>query len=109
MKKFDVPPGVSTVFHNRARWRKPFGYWHARDRLIEVWPCAWIPTWFGLQRKAERLTFNHEVLHAWGNPGCDRPWCLGYEGATWKEWLAMPVQLLAGFRFCGECRDYYRG
>jgi hypothetical protein len=75
--------------------------------MIRVEPPKWIPTWFGLRDFFEVIIWNHEVLHAWGNPGCRRLWCLGYEGATWREYLAMPMQLLSGLRFCDGCMSYY--
>ena len=101
-----APPGVSIIAHPDARWTKPFGWWSAKEQKIEIWPCAWIPTWFGLREGAAALTRQHEILHAWGNPGCNHPWCLGYEGPTWKEWLVIPIQALAGFRFCKECLSH---
>lgn len=90
------------------RWFKPFGWCRMADRRIEIWPVAWAPTWFGLRDLFELVTWNHEALHAWGNKGCANVWCLGYEGPKWKEYLAMPVQLLGGLEFCPECLGHYK-
>lgn len=113
MTKFVLPQNWIAVFHSKPRWLKPFG-WFTYDRVnnrgvIEVWKVAWIPTWFGLQDYFAGITYNHEALHAWGNRGCKHIWCLGFEGPNWKEYLAMPIQLFSGLRFCEECMGYYHG
>lgn len=107
MEDFKLPPKWIGIMAP-SRWLKPFGLFHRRTRMIEVYPVAWIPPWFGLRQYFARVTWNHEVLHAWGSPGCRSLWCLGYEHKrSWMEWLAMPVQLLCGLRFCEYCLSWY--
>jgi hypothetical protein len=119
-----IPPGW-TGFVLPPRWAKPFGWFDRKSRTLSVWPVAWIPTWFGLRECFTRITWAHEALHAWGNPGCGKPWCLGYEGnrripqndagqvsepenrSMLNEYLVMPLQLAAGLQFCDECSGWY--
>lgn len=98
-----LPPGWIGVI-GEPRWAKPYGWCSRSQKVIEVHAPAWIPAF--MRGYFERITWTHEALHAWGSRGCANVWCLGYEGATWKEYLAMPVQLLAGLRFCDVCRSY---
>lgn len=98
-----LPPGWIGVI-GEPRWAKPYGWCSHREKVIEVHVPVWIP-WF-LRPKFEDIIWTHEALHAWGNPGCSHPWCLGFEGPFWLEYLAMPLQLLAGLSFCDLCRSY---
>ena len=106
MDRFILPVGWTGVV-SASRWRKPYGWCSHGEKLVTVIPPAWIPASWGIRYFFEKIIFNHEALHAWGSPGCSRPWCLGYEGKTWKEYLAMPLQLSAGLYFCDDCMAYY--
>lgn len=108
MGRCNLPKGWVACF-GKARWRKPYGWCARGAKRIDVHPPKWIPRVFGLRGWFTEVIYNHECLHAWGNPGCSSPWCLGYEGRTWQEYLAMPLQLAAGLRFCGTCKSYYKG
>lgn len=109
MARYTVPRGW-VGFIGSARWLKPYGLCSRKEWTISVNPPKWIPMLFGLRGWfADRTIWNHECLHAWGSRGCGSPWCLGYEGSKLKEYLAMPLQLLAGLRFCGVCKSFYRG
>lgn len=105
MNRFPLPSGWHGIT-TAPEWLKPYGWYDCAGKYILVSPPAWIPTWFGLRQYFTAVIWNHEALHAWRNPGCDSSWCLGYEGPKWKEYLAMPFQLLAGFRFCDQCMAY---
>lgn len=108
MTRYKLPIGYIGVFGS-SRWLKPYGWFFAKEKRIKIYPPKWIPPWFGLRGWfADRVIWNHECLHAWGSKGCGSPWCLGYEGCKLWEYLAMPVQLLAGLRFCGTCKSHYR-
>ena len=102
-------PGNWKVIWNKSRWTKPYGWCSKSERRIDIYPPKWIPPLFGIRKYFAGIIFDHEALHAWGSPGCSSPWCLGYEGKTWKEYLAMPIQLLAGLRFCKTCKAFYKG
>jgi hypothetical protein len=104
--KFRLPTGWTVWWHS-PRWWKPFGRYDKSNSLIEIWPVAWIPKFLGRDKFAE-ITRSHEALHAWGNPGCRKPWCLGFEGYMLFEFLFMPIQLLRGLKFCDKCKGYYR-
>jgi hypothetical protein len=129
MEDFKLPPRWIGIVAP-PRWWKPYGLCHWKTRMIEVYPVAWIPPWFGLRQFFSRLTWNHEALHAWGYPGCRSPWCLGYEAESKErraesetsflftlrsqlyalrfwEYLAMPLQLLCGLHFCDYCLSWY--
>lgn len=107
MDVFRLPPGWVGI--QGSRWLKPYGWCDHDGMRIEVYAPKWIPPWFGLRTYFAQVIWNHEALHAWGNPGCGTWWCLGFEGRNWQEYLAMPVQLLAGLKFCDRCRGYYKG
>ncbi|MGA1871444.1 MAG: hypothetical protein ACMUJM_23185 [bacterium] len=95
----------------------PFGMCFLKKRQIEVYPPWWLPAHGkseGSYSLSERAIITHELAHAWGLKGCNRPWCLMYEpdrtGCSPDnrivEMLAKPLQLLFGFRFCSKCRKY---
>ena len=108
MKKLNLPEGWTGEI-KESRWKKPYGMCFRARRRVEVYPPKWAPRWFGIREYLARLTWNHEVLHAWGQKECWRPWCLGYEGTKRKEYIAMPFQLLFGLYFCDDCMSHYKG
>lgn len=108
MEKFRLPE-LWAGHTTEPVWGKPYGWCFRSRKLIEIYPPKWIPAWFGLRDFFSRVTWNHECLHAWGNPGCSNPFCPGYEGPNWKEYLAMPLQLLNGLAFCKKCLSHYKG
>lgn len=108
MEKMKLPPGWTSVL-NESRWKKPYGWCSKSEKRIDIYPPKWIPSLFGIRKYFEGIIYAHEALHAWGSPGCNSPWCLGYEGETGMEYLAMPIQFLALLRFCDVCRSFYKG
>ena len=106
MEHLRLPEGWVGI-HGRSSWQKPYGRCSRGEKLISVHPPKWIPPWCGLRGFFSEIIWSHEVLHAWGSPGCRHPFCLGYEGPKWTEYLAMPLQLLAGLYFCNDCMRWY--
>jgi hypothetical protein len=106
MDTFKLPEGWTYILHPEVKWEKPYGWYKRSTKTIEVWPCGLVPNIFNLRNKAIKLTYNHEVLHAWGNKGCDKPWCLGFESSNAVENMSVIAQLLYGLRFCDKCLSW---
>ena len=89
----------------------PFGMTNPKLKQIKLMPPLWSP-----QKVSEGWILDHELAHAWGLKGCRKMRCLMYEPAAAGhkanniiyEFLAKPLQVLYGFRFCPECRKYLK-
>ena len=111
--KLQLPFDYTSVIE-KSRWKPPFGYHFKSQKRIEIYPCKFIPTWFGLREKANTITWNHEATHAWGISGCNKPWCLMFElkiwNPDWKKngWVEKLIALtgiFSKFSLCKKCND----
>lgn len=108
-----------TIYETKPSWRfNKFGYCWKSQKRIEIYPPIWVPTWFGMRRWWINMTVNHELGHAWGVIGCNRPWCRMFEAMAWKPtwkdvwWekvLAGFFGIFNGFRMCKKHRIEVEG
>jgi hypothetical protein len=111
MDRFKLPPDYNWVYKN-SRWTPPFGYHFAGEKRIEIYPCKFIPTWFGLRGLTNSITWNHETAHAWGIKGCKKPWCLAFELNTWNSkwtkngWVEKLLALTGLFNKFSLCKKH---
>jgi hypothetical protein len=113
MDRWKIPPNY-TVVVDGSRWSPPFGYYFAAEKRIEVYPCKFIPMWFGWRDFTNTITWNHEIAHAWGIKECAKPWCLVFELSTWNSkwtkngWMEKLLALTGLFRKFSLCKKHQK-
>ncbi len=110
MKKLKKPAGYK-IHINKPTWlfKGPFGWYNINYKVINIYPTKAMPTWFGLRDFMTNMVLRHELGHAQGIKGCNKPWCVMFEAEMLKEkwrevWWERPLaaffNVFNGFRFC---------